>query len=149
MSYDRFSLALKSTLDTVTKSLATTLGVQWFDLDSEMMSANLLSTDQAALGFAICDLSPAPRDPRYRVEFDIMAKTSHDPVQYTSHSITSKILAAFEVGAQINIRDYASVTPPTADEGYLLVTSATVMPQQFDRTAGFRPVRVQAMAQRW
>lgn len=145
----QFPLQVKSTIDFIASGLANAHGYEYFDLDSSAWETSLVQSQQPAMAWAFSNMAEHPRDPLWLVGFDIGAKVSEDPAQYTSLEITSVILSQFATGQTVPIMDYSGATPPTTPIGTLIITSAHAIPAQFDRTSGLRLVRVEAKAIRF
>lgn len=148
MAHDKFPLIIKSTVDYLAGLLATEVGVPFIDLDGAELSAGLLETDQSALAWSLATLSEDPRDPLWTMEFEIGAKTSNDPSQYTSLDLVSLVRKQFYVGAVMDVMDYTGTAAPTVKAGKLIISSVATAPQQFDRTSGLRLVSVTAKVMR-
>lgn len=143
----KFPLCVKSTIDYVTMQLANGLSLPVVDMDSAGLFAELLGTDQTAIIWSIGNLSEAPVDPLWYVDFDIGAKTSLDPAQYKSLDVISEISDAFKVGSQYAVKDYSGTTAGS-QVGSLFITAVMASPSQPDRLSGVRLINVQARAMR-
>jgi hypothetical protein len=146
MSYSKFTLALKSSLDFYAKQLADSKGMPFVDLAAETFSKEVLESDQPAICWDFSSVRVDPVDPMYTVMFDIGIMTFLDPSQYVALDLVSMFLDAFQVGKRFTIRDYSGVVTPTTDAGYMLITASAITPQQADSATGLRFVTVTAKA---
>ena len=145
----KFHLYLKSSIDHKAVQIANTLGIPVVDLDSSGLVAELLESDAPAVVWAMGNLTEAPMDPLWFLDFDIGAKTSHDPAQYKSMDITGVLADAFRVGTTIQVRDYTGDTPGTEVHGEVIINGVAASPSQPDRLSGVRLINVQARAVRY
>ena len=145
----KFHLYLKSSIDQKAVQIANALGVAVVDLDSSGLVAELLESDAPAVVWAMGNLTEAPMDPLWYLDFDIGAKTSHDPAQYKSMDITGVLADAFRVGTTIPVKNYTGTSPGTDIHGEVIVSSVAASPSQPDRLSGVRLINVQARAVRY
>ena len=148
MSYERFTLALKSTIDYHAKQLADSLGLPFLDLASVFNENELLESDQPIICWEFSAIGEHPIDPLWYAEFEIGAMTMLDPAQYVSLGIIGEITERFKQGTVFSIMDYSTAGMPSVEEGKLFIASSGVSPQQMDRATGIRFVNVAARATR-
>lgn len=148
MSYNTFSLALKSTIDYQAKLLADTKSLPFIDLAAESFDVDILESDQPAVVWEFASVTEDPMDPLYLVLFDIGVMTMADPSQYISLDYVSMFLDAFRAGRSFQIMDYSGDDAPTQVVGSLFIVSSAITPQQADRVAGLRFITVTARAAR-
>lgn len=142
----KFPLYLKSSIDRVVTAFAQPLNLPVVDLDASALLAELLESDAPAIVWAMGTLSEAPKDPLWFVDFDIGAKTSHDPAQYQSMDILGSIAGLFTIGTSITVEDYTGDTNDGEVYGDIYITNISASPSQPDRLSGIRLLNVQARA---
>jgi hypothetical protein len=144
-----FSLALKSTLDKVVKSLADAGGLVYIDLDgSSLNSAKLLQAGNA-IAWAQTHYSQASNRVIFDLAFEVAAVTTSDPAQYTSMDITGTLLDMFRPMTQVDVYDYSGEHAGTSKLGDFSVVSADVQPMQSNEVEGLRAVTVVAKGVRY
>lgn len=149
MSYSKFALSLKSTLDYEAKLLADSKGLPFIDMNAEGFETTTLESDQLAVCWEFASMSEDPRDPFYIVMFDIGVAAFLDPAQYISLDTVSMFQDAFSVGRSIAVKDYSGDDMPTQQEGMLYVVASGITPQHAERTTGLRFITVTARAVRY
>ncbi len=148
MSYQKFTLALKSTIDYYVKQVADSKGLPFLDLASVFNESDLLESDQPIICWEYSSVGEFPQDPMWHAEFEVGAMVMLDPSQYTSLDLVGAINDTFKPGTTLDIKDYSGDVLPTTVEGRLFIVSAGVSPQQADRATGIRFVNVTAKATR-
>lgn len=150
MSEATFLLAIKSTIDKLGSSLAAaqTPPVRFVDLDDSTAVEEVFTSLDPAIIWEFTGLEDAPADPLYTAIFSIGARTTNDAANYSILNLVGKVRAIFPVGGMIDILDYSD-TVASAKQGNLVVTSVSVNPQAYDRTAGIRLITITARAQRF
>ncbi len=148
MSYQDFTLALKSTIDFQAKQLADAAGLPFLDLAASPLDQDIVESDQPAVCWEFATMAEMPQDPLWVAEFDVGAMTMLDPAQYISLDIIGQISEKFKQGTSIQIMDYSGAATPTQVLGSLYIVASGVSPQQSDRATGLRFVTVSARAVR-
>ena len=148
MSYNIFTLALKSTLDYEANLLAVSKGLPFIDLAAPSFDTSILESDRPAVCWEFSTIQEDPIDPLWLCSFDIGVMTMLDPSQYVSLDLVSMFLNAFKTGTRFVIKDYSGSLAPTQVLGYLHVISSGVVQQQADQSTGLRFVAVTARATR-
>jgi len=146
MSYNTFSLAIKSTLDFTAKRLADSKALAFVDLSAAEFSPEVMESDKPAVVWEFATLSEDPRDPLWLCTFDIGIMTFLDPSQYLSLDLISMFLDAFKAGSTFQIFDYSGDVAPTQTVGSMYVIASGVSPHQADSATGLRFVTVTARA---
>ena len=149
MSESEFILAVKSTIDKLGYDLgqAESPAITFVDLEDTINTTALFKTNDTAYVWDMAVLAPSPRDPLYSVAFSVGARTVNDSANFTSLALVGKVKSAFSIGESIEVRLYSG---PTAGPvmGSIYMTSAIIMPHNFDKVAGIRMVSVQGKAVR-
>jgi len=141
-----FPLSVKATLDSTIKALAEANGWLYFDQASAYLENDTVVSEQPALSADLLHLSEDPRDPFYRVQFEVGVKTSNDAAQYESVLMASAVQSRFAVGVALPVADFDF---PATLVGELVIADVGSIPAAYDRTAGFRPIHVNAKAYRF
>jgi hypothetical protein len=149
MSYSKFVLHLKSTIDKMVHGIAVEAWVEYFDLDSMVLPENIVNSAAPGIGWSLEIIVPNPIDPMYHIEWQVAVRTTEDPAQYISLDLMSLVLERVHSHMEVFIQDFTGDSAPTTNHGSLLVTDVRVSPQQFDRASGFRFVHVLAEAVKW
>ena len=150
---NNFALHVKSTIDKLGVDLADSYSgtrpeIKFIDMDNMVNQAEDWGSDNAAFVWELETLVESPRDPLYAFSFNIGVKTTLDPGNYDLLDLMGEVASLFAVGDTIDVMDYSGLVLPTNREGYLVVTSSYVNPQQFDKSSGVRLVSVSGRAQR-
>lgn len=148
MSYAKFSLALKSTIDYIAKQIADTKSLPFLDLTASVIDPNIVESDQPAICWSMSSLDEHPFDPLWVASFEIGAMTLLDPSQYISLDITGALTDVFRVGASFDIMDYSGDEAPTKLEGRFFITSSGIAPTQQDQETNLRFIVVTIRASR-
>lgn len=147
MSQANFLVSLKSTIDKLANTLATTLGVQYVDLDDVTTTAALFRGEATAIVMEFGTLEADPSDPIYTGSFNIGARTVQDPGNYDILKLVGEVEQLFPRGQRILVYDSFEETE-TGIQGILVPGDITVIPQQYDMSSGFRLMTVTFKAQR-
>ena len=150
MASETFLLAIKSTIDKLGNDLALSLTppALFVDLDDATATEAALASETNTIVWSLGEFQEDPRDPIYRLSFDIGPRTCNDPSNYTILALTGKVKALFVPGSAIAIKDYSGALA-TATQGTLFITDVSVNQQVYDKTSGVRLVSIYARAQRW
>lgn len=147
MSQANFLVSLKSTIDKLANTLATTLGVQYVDLDDVTTTAALFRGEATAIVMEFGTLEADPSDPIYAGSFNIGARTVQDPGNYDILKLVGEVEQLFPRGQRILVYDSFEELE-TGLQGILVPGDITVIPQQYDMSSGFRLMTVTFKAQR-
>lgn len=147
-----YLIHVKSTLDKVMIDLVASLvgqfsGLLGADVDNLVESDSVFKSENPALLWQFLVLTPAPKDPLYRVEFLVGAKTVSDASGYQIASLSNELRQSFEVGTRIEVGDYSGAVA-TLNTGYFLITHNTFAPQKYDHMSGLRFFSIVAMGAR-
>lgn len=143
-----FSIAFKSTIDKVGKDMATALGVvNFLDIEDTANSSRVIASDASAIVWRFHTLDENPRDPLYTGIFQIGAKTTTDPSNYTIMDLVSQVKAFFKQGTSIDIYNYSGAVVG-AKLGYMFIVQSAVEGQEFDKESGYRFVSIVVQAAR-
>lgn len=149
---NEFVLHVKSTIDKTMMDLVTSLQgtyptLQGVEVDDLNATDEVMKSTAPALLWQFLGLTPAPRDPLYRVEFLVGVKTVSDAANYVLTKIMMEVRKSFEVEATIDVADYSGVSA-VLNKGYLFVTDNAMVPQQYDQMSGIRYFAIVARAVR-
>ena len=144
MSYNKFTLAVKSTIDYQANLLAASKGLGFIDIAAPAFELATLETGGPAVIWEFSTIQEDPFDPMWLVAFDIGIMAFADPAQYISLDLISMFLQAFKTASIFNIMDYSGTTPPTQKLGTMFVVSSGVTQHQQDQATGLRFVTVTA-----
>lgn len=147
MSQANFLVSLKSTIDKLANTLATTLSVQYVDLDDVTTTATLFRGEDTAIVMEFGTLEADPCDPIYAGSFNIGARTVQDPGNYDILKLVGAVEQLFPRGQRILVYD-SFEEEETGLQGILVPGDITVIPQQYDMSSGFRLMTVTFKAQR-
>lgn len=142
-----FSLAFKSTLDKVAFDLASSLAIDYIDLDDTTRTAQALSESTPALVLEYGTLEETPKDPLYSGVFHIGARTSDDPSNYKILALAGAVSEMFPQGGRILIHEEFEATQGPL-VGILVPGQVGLVQQTYDTLSGFRMIAVPFMAQR-
>lgn len=147
-----YLIHVKSTIDKTMNDLVTALSGQFpnlkgGDVDNLVETDEIFKAEEPVLLWQFLSLMPAPRDPLYRLDFLVGAKTVSDASNYTLTSLSNELRKAFEIETRIEVGDYSGVSA-TAGTGYFIVTNNTYAPQQYDHMSGIRFFSITAMGAR-
>lgn len=140
-------LAIKSTMDKKIKELADSLSVEYLDLDDTTRTVEVLGTKDSALILEYGTFCEDPRDPLYRGNVHIGARTADDPANYEILALVGKVSALFPQGERILLHDESEVSQGPL-VGILTPGESEALPQTYDLLSGFRLVNVPFKAQR-
>lgn len=145
---DRLLLSIKSTIDKMMFDVTNDLlmdgvtDIRTADLDDVQQTSEVLGGDMPAVVYQFQDAAEEPRDPLWRVNFMVGAKTTADSGNYKLHRLHSRITSLFPVGSDFKIMNYAQDSSPSVVEAIATVVDTEVLPQQFDQQAGIRISRI-------
>jgi hypothetical protein len=142
MSYATFSVALKSTIDFLTKEVADGKSLPFFDFASPEFDMTLVAPEKPAIFWDFTGLDETPFDPLYTASFDVGAMTMLDPSQYISLDIIGAISEKFRVGTSHDIYDYSGDVASNVFEGRFHIVSCGLSPSQQDQSTNVRSVSV-------
>lgn len=147
-----YLIHVKSTIDKTMNDLVTTLtpsfaNLQGVDVDNLVETDEIFKSEDPVLLWQFLTLRPYPRDPMYKVDFLIGAKTVSDSAGYKLASLSNELRKAFEVETRIPVGDYSGVTA-VENTGYFMVVSNVFAPQQYDHMSGIRFFNISAMGTR-
>jgi hypothetical protein len=149
MSYNTFSISLKSTIDYLAKQVADSKGLPFLDLAAAAFDPSVFESDQPAICWDLASIHEHPRDPMYTATFDIGAMTMLDPSQYISLDIVGDIANLFQVGVTLDIYDYSGAFTSVQKLGRMRVIQCGLSPSQQDAQTNVRFVTVTVMAVRF
>ena len=137
-----YLIHVKSTLDKTMNDLVSSLsgqfsGLQGVDVDNLVETDEIFKGEDPVLLWQFMMLSPTPRDPLYRLEFLVGAKTVSDAAGYQMANLSNELRKAFEVETRIEVGDYSG-DAAVAGTGYFIITNNTFTPQQYDHMSGIR-----------
>lgn len=147
-----YLIHVKSTLDKQMHDLVSSLSGQFpnlkgADVDNLTETDDVFKSEDPVLLWQFLTLMPSPKDPLYRVNFLIGAKTVSDKGGYTLASLSNEVRKEFEVNERIEVGDYSGAVP-TLNTGYFVITSNTFTPQQYDHMSGVRFFSINAVGAR-
>lgn len=147
-----YLIHVKSTIDKTMMDLVSTLSGQFpgllgADVDNLTETDEVFKSESPVLLWQFMTLRPAPRDPLYRVNFLVGAKTVSDKGGYSLASLSNELRKVFEVEERIEVGDYSGAVP-TPGTGYFLITENTYTPQQYDHMSGIRFFSISAVGAR-
>lgn len=147
-----YLIHVKSTLDKVMNDLVTSLSGQFtnlkgVDVDNLVETDEIFKSEDPVILWQFLMLRAVPRDPLYRLEFLIGAKTVSDAAGYKIAQLSNELRKAFEVETRIEVGDYSGDVAVTGT-GYFIVTHNTFSPQQYDHMSGIRFFSITAMGAR-
>ena len=147
-----YLLDVKSTIDKTMNDLVTSLAGQFpnlkgVDVDNLVETDEIMKSEDPVILWQLLTLTPTPRDPLYRLEFLVGAKTVSDHGSYDLTSLNNELRKSFEVDTSIAVGDYSD-TVAVLGKGYFVVTDNPMAPQQYDHMAGIRFFSVRAMGAR-
>ena len=147
-----YLLDVKSTLDKTMSDLVTSLSAKFpnlagVDVDNLVETDEVMKSENPVVLWQLLTLTPTPRDPLYRLEFLVGAKTMSDQGNYTLTSLNNELRKSFEVDTRISVGDYSEAVA-VLGKGYFVVTDNPMAPQQYDHMAGIRFFSVRAMGAR-
>lgn len=147
-----YLIHVKSTIDKTMMDLVTALsptftGLQGVDVDNLTETDEIFKAETPVLLWQFLTLTPSPKDPLYRVNFLVGAKTVSDKGSYNLSNLSNELRKNFEVEQRIEVGDYSGDTP-VANTGYFLVTHNTFTPQQYDHMSGIRFFSITAVGAR-
>ena len=147
-----YLIHVKSTLDKVMNDLVTSLsgqfpGLQGVDVDNLVETDAVFKSEDPVVLWQFMVLAPSPRDPLYRLEFLVGAKTVNDAAGYEIAGLSNELRKAFEVETRIEVGDYSGDVATTGT-GYFIITRNTFAPQQYDHMSGIRFFSIVAMGAR-
>lgn len=147
MSQATFLVSIKSTIDKIGHSLASSKGIEYVDLDDVTTTAALFRGESSAIVMEFNTLEPDPEDPIYSGSFNIGARTVQDPGNYDILKLVGDVENLFPKSARIMVYD-SYEEQETGLQGILIPGDKLVVPQQYDMSSGFRMVEVKFKAQR-
>lgn len=147
-----YLLHVKSTLDKKMTDMVTALtpefpNLQGVDVDNLTETEEVMKSENPVILWQFLTLSPAPKDPLYRLNFLVGAKTTSDKGSYTIARLSNDIGKEFEVNSRIEVGDYSGAVE-IEGTGYFLITDNSLAPQQYDHMSGIRFFSVVAMGSR-
>lgn len=102
----------------------------------------LKSPDPAAV-YQLINLTEKPKAPRFTLSFNIGAKTTDDGANMLSAEILDALGEVFQAEQVFDLRDYSTAADGEV-LGRLMLLSADVAPQQFDKQSGIRMISCKA-----
>ena len=147
-----YLIHVKSTIDKVMNDLVTSLAGQFPNLKGADVD-NLVNTDEVfrsedpVILWQFLTMTGAPKDPLYKINFLVGAKTVSDSANYDLVGLSNELRKAFEANTRIEVGDYSGVTAVT-NTGYLIVVDNSFAPQQYDHMSGIRFFAISAMGAR-
>jgi len=148
MTQESFIVALKSTIDFHSKSIADSLGLPFLDLASVFNENKLMESDQPIICWEFSSIGEFPVDPMWYTEFEVGVMTMLDPSQYVSLDIIGTISSYYRPSTSFDVVDYSGDVASNP-LGRLIITASGVTPQQDDRATEIRFVTVSARATRF
>ena len=147
-----YLIHVKSTIDKTMMDLVASLsgqfpGLQGADVDNLTETDEVFKSEQPVLLWQFLTLQPSPRDPLYRVNFLVGAKTVSDKGGYKLANLSNELRKTFEVEERIEVGDYSGASP-VLNTGYFLITENTFTPQQYDHMSGIRFFSITAVGAR-
>lgn len=147
-----YLLHVKSTLDKTMTDLVTSLSgtfpnLKGVDVDNLVETDEIMKSEDPVILWQFLTLTPTPRDPLYRLEFLVGAKTVSDHGNYDLTSLNNELRKSFEVDTSILVGDYSGASA-VLGKGYFVVTDNPMAPQQYDHMSGIRFFSVRAMGAR-
>ena len=147
-----YLIHVKSTIDKVMDDLVVNLSGQFpgllgADVDNLVETDEIFKSEAPVLLWQFLSMVGAPRDPLYKVNFLVGAKTVSDASNYTLVNLSNELRKSFEVETRINVSDYSEAVA-VMDTGYMLVTDNSFAPQQYDHMSGVRFFVISAMGAR-
>ncbi len=144
---EAFLLALKSTIDKMVKLKSLEIAVNCADLDDNVQTPKLFSTEDSALLLEFGSLQEDPIDPLYSGNFHVGARTVNDPANYEILELVGVVSSLFVPGQRVEIREeFDLVQGPLV--GILNPSSVDVLQQNYDLISNMRLVNVSFLAQR-
>lgn len=144
---EAFLLALKSTIDKMVKLKSVEIAVKCADLDDNVQTPKLFSTEDSALVLEFGSLVEDPVDPLYSGNFHVGARTVNDPANYEILELVGVVSSLFVPGQRIEIREeFDLLEGPMV--GVLNPSSVDVLQQNYDLISNMRLVNVAFLAQR-
>ena len=147
-----YLLDVKSTIDKIMNDLVDSLVGQFpdlkgIDVDDLVETDGIMKSEDPVLLWQFLTMTPVPRDPLFRVEFLVGAKTVGDHGNYTLTHINNELRKSFEIGTRIAVGDYSGASP-VLGKGYFVVSDNSMAPQQYDHMSGIRFLSIRAMGAR-
>jgi len=133
-----FPLYVKSTLDALSKALATSAGFQWFEADSVGAWAATQESKEPAVVMSLAHIAEDPMDPCYEAIVELGVQVTLDPTQRVSMKGISLVGTAFAVNGRVEVKNYTGTSAPTAVLGYGTVVEAQTEPSLAGKTSSVR-----------
>jgi hypothetical protein len=147
MSKTTFLPEVKSTIDKLAVSLATSENIACIDLDDSAAVNDLFATTNTAILVEYNTLDYAPADPLYSGTVHIGVRVVVDPSSYTILQLMGKVQDLFPKGERILVRgSYGLVETDVV--GVITPGDTTVLSQQSDMGSGIRMLAVDFKAMR-
>ena len=144
---------VKSTLDFLVREAIRAAGLEGAvgvtEVEDVAEFEKVLQASGPAIVYQVVRMNPDPRPPKYLVGFNVGAKTTDDGANVDMTKLIADLNATFREQERFNLYDYtgdASEGLPIHQRGAVLITSADITPQQFDKMAGLRMISCQAKA---
>jgi hypothetical protein len=147
-----YLIHVKSTIDKTMNDLVTSLSgqftnLQGVDVDNLVETDEIFKSTDPVILWQFLSLRGAPRDPLYRVDFLVGAKTVSDASNYILTQLSNELRKAFEVETRIVVGDYSGATA-TENTGYFTIVDNSLAPQQYEHMSGVRFFSIRAMGAR-
>lgn len=142
-----FTVCFKSTIDKLGFDLATSLGLDFIDLDDTAVSGVLFKSNKNAIVWEFLTLDEYPLDPLYTFSFRIGARTVKDIANYNVLRMIDDVKGAFPARVRTELKNYSQVTAGPV-VGNMFITDVGVDPQQYDKESGMRMIIVSGRAVR-
>lgn len=141
---------IKSSIDWAIHEAVSVLAAQGYvipvaEIEDVTQAETILKDAYQACVYQLVSFDESPRAPRYSVMFNVGAKTKDDNANLALSALINSLKSQFATNKRVTLRDFSGVE---AGEpvGAMLVTSAGVAPQVFDKQQGIRMITCHAMA---
>ena len=149
MASKREYMIVKSTLDFIVHSAVEGISAELGDAllvaeveDMALLDSVLKERDAGAL-YQLIKFDENPRAPRFKLSFNVGAKTTDDAANMLLAKILDALGDTFAVDEAFDLRDYSTAADGPV-LGRMLLTDVGTAPQQFDKQSGIRMISCSA-----